>query len=166
MRASSPQRSPHSVVVCEYPSASGEPYYPVPSDANKELYHKYQELADAAEREEGVRFVGRLANYKYINMDQAVAFALRFAALANRRGGTRCDRSLDTACCHSALPVLCSAVAAGSASFLATLRFTCSIRCLCAQAAVAVLIHAHLSAFDKYVKAPRAEYTLSTDHDE
>ena len=51
----------------------GDPYYPVPNPKNHELYLKYKELAD---KETGVAFVGRLASYKYFNMDQAILNAL------------------------------------------------------------------------------------------
>ena len=57
----------------EYPSAEGDPYYPVPRAENQALYQRYQALADAAE---GVTFAGRLATYRYYNMDQVVAQAL------------------------------------------------------------------------------------------
>jgi len=60
-------------VVYEYPASAGDPYYPVPNPANAALYKKYAELAA---RTEGVHFVGRLATYKYYNMDQVVAQAL------------------------------------------------------------------------------------------
>jgi UDP-galactopyranose mutase len=60
-------------IVYEYPKAEGDPYYPIPRPENAELYKKYQELADARS---DVHFVGRLATYKYYNMDQIVAQAL------------------------------------------------------------------------------------------
>lgn len=60
-------------VVYEFPQATGDPYYPIPRKENAELYAKYKTLADA---EKGVHFVGRLATYKYYNMDQIVAQAL------------------------------------------------------------------------------------------
>lgn len=60
-------------IVYEYPQAEGDPYYPVPRPENAELYKKYKALADATS---GVHFVGRLATYKYYNMDQCVAQAL------------------------------------------------------------------------------------------
>lgn len=60
-------------IVYEYPQAEGDPYYPIPRQENAEIYRKYKALADA---EEGVYFVGRLATYKYYNMDQIVAQAL------------------------------------------------------------------------------------------
>ena len=57
----------------EYPSAEGDPYYPVPRPENAALFQKYQALADATPN---VTFVGRLATYKYYNMDQVVGQAL------------------------------------------------------------------------------------------
>jgi len=60
-------------VVYEFPQAEGDPYYPVPRKENANLYAKYQALADETT---GVHFVGRLATYKYYNMDQIVAQAL------------------------------------------------------------------------------------------
>ena len=60
-------------MVYEYPRAEGDPYYPIPRPANAALYRKYQLLADATP---DVHFVGRLATYRYYNMDQVVAQAL------------------------------------------------------------------------------------------
>jgi UDP-galactopyranose mutase len=60
-------------VVYEFPQAEGDPYYPVPRKENANLYAQYQALADETT---GVHFVGRLATYKYYNMDQIVAQAL------------------------------------------------------------------------------------------
>src|SRR5438876_3825127 len=60
-------------IVYEFPQAEGDPYYPIPRPENGEIYKKYQGLADATE---GVHFVGRLATYRYYNMDQVVAQAL------------------------------------------------------------------------------------------
>jgi UDP-galactopyranose mutase len=60
-------------IVYEFPKAEGDPYYPVPRPENQEMYKQYKELADATV---GVYFVGRLATYKYYNMDQCVAQAL------------------------------------------------------------------------------------------
>jgi UDP-galactopyranose mutase len=60
-------------IVYEFPRAEGDPYYPVPQPENQELYKKYKELADSTV---GVHFVGRLATYKYYNMDQVTAQAL------------------------------------------------------------------------------------------
>ncbi|WP_332824067.1 UDP-galactopyranose mutase [Ramlibacter sp.] len=60
-------------VVYEYPCAEGDPYYPVPRPENAELYRKYEA---EAENTPNVTFVGRLATYKYYNMDQVVGQAL------------------------------------------------------------------------------------------
>ncbi|ADE13797.1 UDP-galactopyranose mutase [Nitrosococcus halophilus Nc 4] len=69
-------------IVREYPQAQGEPYYPVPRAENEALFKRYQALA---EQESGVTFVGRLAQYRYYNMDQVVGAAL---AAAKRLIGT------------------------------------------------------------------------------
>jgi UDP-galactopyranose mutase len=65
-------------LVREYAQDEGEPYYPVPRPANEAQFKRYQALANA---EPGVTFVGRLAQYRYYNMDQVVGAALKAAAL-------------------------------------------------------------------------------------
>ncbi len=60
-------------VVYEFPQGEGDPYYPIPRKENAEIYAKYKTLA---ETRSDVHFVGRLATYKYYNMDQIVAQAL------------------------------------------------------------------------------------------
>ena len=67
------QQHPKTSIVYEYPTAEGDPYYPVPRPENARLYELYRELADSTP---DVYFCGRLANYKYFNMDQVVAQAL------------------------------------------------------------------------------------------
>lgn len=70
---------PKTVVTREYPTdweEGMEPYYPVNNDRNAELYHAYEELAS----KEGVLFGGRLAEYKYYDMDDTIAAALKLAA--------------------------------------------------------------------------------------
>ena len=64
-------------IVREFPCAKGEPYYPIPAPQNEALYKRYQELASTEQR---VSFVGRLAQYRYYNMDQVVGAALKTAA--------------------------------------------------------------------------------------
>jgi UDP-galactopyranose mutase len=59
--------------VREYPQALGDPYYPVPREENEALFKRYAELA---KHEPNVTFVGRLAQYRYYNMDQVVGAAL------------------------------------------------------------------------------------------
>lgn len=68
------QESPHTVIFLETSSDKGEPYYPVPNKANKALYARYQEHATNMTN---ITFVGRLANYKYFNMDEAILNALQ-----------------------------------------------------------------------------------------
>jgi UDP-galactopyranose mutase len=60
-------------IVYEIPQAEGDPYYPVPRKENADLYAKYKLLADSRS---DVHFVGRLATYRYYNMDQIVAQSL------------------------------------------------------------------------------------------
>lgn len=73
------QESNDTVIVYETTNDNGEPYYPVPSKRNIELYEQYKTLAEQEEKEKKVYFVGRLANYKYFNMDQAIKNALNVA---------------------------------------------------------------------------------------
>jgi UDP-galactopyranose mutase len=61
-------------LVREYPQAEGDPYYPVPRPENELLFKRYEALA---EQEQDVTFVGRLAQYRYYNMDQCVGAALK-----------------------------------------------------------------------------------------
>ncbi len=80
------QRHAKTSITYEFPSAEGDPYYPVPRAENAALFRKYQALADATP---DVIFVGRLATYRYYNMDQVVAQALSVyarVAKAERQG--------------------------------------------------------------------------------
>ena len=60
-------------IVYEYPTAEGDPYYPIPRPENAELYKRYHSLADSMSN---TYFTGRLGTYKYYNMDQVVAQSL------------------------------------------------------------------------------------------
>jgi UDP-galactopyranose mutase len=62
-----------STLAYEFPVDEGEPYYPIPRPQNRELYHRYEALSLTRP---DVVFVGRLARYQYLNMDQVVAAAL------------------------------------------------------------------------------------------
>jgi UDP-galactopyranose mutase len=75
------QTHPKTSFVYEYPESEGDPYYPIPTRQNAELYRKYQALAAETP---GVYFAGRLGTYKYYNMDQVTAQAL---ALYHKLGG-------------------------------------------------------------------------------
>ena len=67
------QEASATSITYEYPAAEGDPYYPIPRSENQALFKQYEALAVA---EPGVTFVGRLATYRYYNMDQVVAQAL------------------------------------------------------------------------------------------
>lgn len=67
------QVHPKTAITYEFPSAEGDPYYPIPRPENAELYKKYEKLALATP---DVWFVGRLATYRYYNMDQVTGQAL------------------------------------------------------------------------------------------
>ncbi|MDQ4149634.1 MAG: UDP-galactopyranose mutase [Actinomycetota bacterium] len=77
------QECPNTTLVYEYPQDEGDPYYPVPRPENAELYKRYKALADATPE---VHFAGRLATYKYYNMDQVTAQALSMFARLQRSG--------------------------------------------------------------------------------
>ncbi len=69
-----------TIITREYPAAwskGDEPYYPVNNEENNALYEKYRLLA---EETEGVYFGGRLGKYKYYDMDDVIADALKDAA--------------------------------------------------------------------------------------
>lgn len=69
------QQSQHTVLFAERSSPQGEPFYPVPSQRNKDLYAKYQTLA-LQQANNNVTFVGGLASYKQVNMGQSIQNAL------------------------------------------------------------------------------------------
>ena len=78
------QVSARTTITYEYPRASGDPYYPVPRPENQTLFKQYEALALATPN---VHFVGRLATYRYYNMDQVVGQALAtFRRIAHRDG--------------------------------------------------------------------------------
>jgi UDP-galactopyranose mutase len=92
------QRHAKTSVTYEYPAAHGDPYYPVPCPENAVLYRRYQKLADQAR---DVFFVGRLATYRYYNMDQVVGQALtlydKLAPLHERQQHAGVGRSVAAA---------------------------------------------------------------------
>ncbi len=67
------QKHSKTSIVYEYPTADGDPYYPIPRKENTEVYNQYKALAAA---EPNTFFTGRLGTYKYYNMDQVVAQSL------------------------------------------------------------------------------------------
>ena len=79
------QRHAATTIVREHPTAEGDPYYPIPRPENAERYALYEALA---ERTPDTWFVGRLATYKYYNMDQCVGQALAtYRKIAERLHG-------------------------------------------------------------------------------
>ncbi|URZ00930.1 UDP-galactopyranose mutase [Clostridium felsineum] len=68
------QKSLSTTIVREYSSAEGEPYYPVPRKENEKLYLKYKKESEALEN---VYFLGRLGQYRYMNMDVVVDEAIK-----------------------------------------------------------------------------------------
>ena len=67
------QEHPRTTITYEYPADEGDPYYPIPRPENADLFRRYEKLALATP---DVWFVGRLATYRYYNMDQVVGQAL------------------------------------------------------------------------------------------
>jgi UDP-galactopyranose mutase len=88
-------------VVYEYPRDSGDPYYPVPRPENASIYKQYEALGAATP---GVHFVGRLATYKYYNMDKVIAQALTLCArLSGANRGDLVRKASDRAVRRNAL---------------------------------------------------------------
>ena len=85
------QKHQNSTLVYEYPTAEGDPYYPVPRAVNKDRYLRYRTLSEQAP---GVYFSGRLGTYRYYNMDQVVAQSL---TLCDRIMGSRTSPTLQRA---------------------------------------------------------------------
>lgn len=67
------QQHPFTSITYEYPQAEGDPYYPVPTVGENPRLKAYEQMA---RQEDNVWFVGRLATYRYYNMDQIVGQAL------------------------------------------------------------------------------------------
>ncbi|MCI9882926.1 MULTISPECIES: UDP-galactopyranose mutase [Methylobacterium] len=87
------QVHPHTALTYEYPEPQGDPYYPIPNPENQALFKRYERLALA---ERNVRFVGRLATYRYYNMDQVVGQALAMfrrieESIPRKNGRTSCN---------------------------------------------------------------------------
>ena len=81
------QVHPKTSIMYEFPQAEGDPYYPIPQPGNAALYMKYRDLVKVTPN---VRFVGRLATYKYYNMDQVIAQALTLFKHIAAESGKAC----------------------------------------------------------------------------
>jgi UDP-galactopyranose mutase len=98
------QIHPRSSLVFEYPTDEGDPYYPIPTSHNAELYKRYQALGRSTP---GVHFAGRLGTYKYYNMDQVTAQALTLARKLSESDAATVDRvhvDVDPAVRHGQIP--------------------------------------------------------------
>lgn len=73
------QDVPSTTVCYEYSRSKGEPFYPIPAPESHALYEKYKDLADEETRKNHVYFAGRLAEYTYINTDEAIERGLKVA---------------------------------------------------------------------------------------
>ncbi|HEX4772020.1 MAG TPA: UDP-galactopyranose mutase [Bryobacteraceae bacterium] len=94
------QVHPKTSIVYEFPCNDGDPYYPVPRAENANTYSKYAELA---KKSPGIHFVGRLATYRYYNMDQVVAQALTLCAqLSGVSRSVLCDDTTRAAAASAA----------------------------------------------------------------
>ncbi len=82
------QQHPKTSITREFPTDTGDPYYPIPAPENAALYRRYEALAESTE---GVTFTGRLGTYRYYNMDQVVAQSL---ALFSRIAEQHAERAL------------------------------------------------------------------------
>jgi UDP-galactopyranose mutase len=101
------QQHAKTSITYEHPAAEGDPYYPVPRPENAELYRKYQKLADQTP---DVYFVGRLATYRYYNMDQVVGQALALYAKLAAQHARRPEKSARPALARAAAKEEVSAV--------------------------------------------------------
>jgi len=93
------QSHPQTSLTYEYPSATGDPYYPVPRAENQQRFKEYERLAHSHAAD--VVFIGRLATYRYYNMDQVVGQALA----AFKRIEEKVPRDYETPIRASMLPV-------------------------------------------------------------
>ena len=69
------QKSNDTVIVYEITTDNGEPFYPIPNKRNLDLFNDYKKFIN---NEKNVHFIGRLANYKYFNMDAAILNSLEY----------------------------------------------------------------------------------------
>ncbi|HEX8233420.1 MAG TPA: UDP-galactopyranose mutase [Caulobacteraceae bacterium] len=87
------QSHPKTSITYEYPSAEGDPYYPIPRPENQALFKKYEALALQTPE---VQFVGRLGTYRYYNMDQVTGQALAtYRRIVEREGRAAAATSAD-----------------------------------------------------------------------
>jgi UDP-galactopyranose mutase len=91
------QRHPATVVSYETPTATGEPYYPVPRAESAALSDRYRQLAERETASRRVYFCGRLAQYRYFNTDEVVQEALACFQRIRTECGTSVSRAMPAA---------------------------------------------------------------------
>ena len=69
------QKSSYSTISYEFPKSKGDPYYPINNKKNVNLFKKYKSLITKLEKKD-IYFEGRLASYRYLNMDEVIECAL------------------------------------------------------------------------------------------
>ncbi len=84
------QQHEQTTLAFEYPSADGDPFWPIPTSANAALYQRYKALAAGTP---GVHFCGRLGTYQYLNIDQVVAQALKLSRSLLAQEETACQEA-------------------------------------------------------------------------
>ena len=72
------QKTSYTTISKEYPKSTGDPYYPISTEKDKKLLKHYQMRKEYFEKK-GIYFAGRLAEYKYINTDQAIEIGISAA---------------------------------------------------------------------------------------
>mgnify|MGYP001441576065 FL=1 len=78
------QKSKFSTISYEFPKSKGDPYYPINNKKNVTLFKKYKKLIKKLEKK-NIFFEGRLASYRYLNMDEVIEAALNlFKKLKNK----------------------------------------------------------------------------------
>lgn len=85
------QIHPHTVISREYPRSSGDPYYPIPAEGQTKLADRYRQLAEQEESSGKLFFAGRLASYRYMNMDESMESAIAVFEKICRKSGTPVD---------------------------------------------------------------------------
>jgi UDP-galactopyranose mutase len=133
-------------IVREYPQSEGDAYYPIPRPENQELYRRYQELTAMEKR---TYFVGRLAQYKYYNMDQVIAAALKASERAicdygkepQRRSIVPISGTLQAArsCAASGIKSACLPSVGNTVTTIAAVVVTCNRKQLLAECLDALL---------------------------
>ena len=71
------QKHKQTIISYEYPNNTGDPYYPVINSTNIDKYKQYKSNAEKLRFSKKIYFAGRLAEYKYMNIDHAIEKAIK-----------------------------------------------------------------------------------------